>query len=379
MRDTIKRAFPLYILLFVYLLINTLMRFTSLRNIYVTIFNPLLLLSLAIITYFLTDGFRNRNRNKYLKRQNVIIIIVGYCIIYYLSGLIFGFLKNGYSLSLKGIISNFISLFTVVLFKEYIRYRLLCVSKKSLNIYLTTLIFILLDIDFYYILDINNSINLLDYIFSTIVPIIILNITLTYLAIKVNLTANLLYRAVITGIMLFSPIIPNHAWIVTNFSYLVILILLIASIDYLSLLDDRKSRKRELKKEKGTWIFLVIAFIFIFFVIGVFKYQPIAIMSNSMYDYFARGDAVIIEKIRGDEVKKVKIGDVIHYRHNGTYITHRVIDIQNNGDSYIYHTKGDNNETSDNWDIYETDINGIIRYRIKYLGWPSVWLYELLS
>ena len=47
--------------------------------------------------------------------------------------------------------------------------------------------------------------------------------------------------------------------------------------------------------------------------------------------------------------------------------------------SYIFYTKGDNNEFVDNWEVYEDDIIGVVKFRIKYLGWPSVLLNDLLS
>ena len=379
MRDTSKRLLPLYVTLIIYLLINTFIMFTSLNKIYITIINPLFLLLIAILTHFLTTGFRNRNRNKYSKRQNVLIIVIGYCLIYYLSGLFFGFVKNSYSLSIWGIISNFISFFTIVIFQEFIRYKLVSVTKKKYVLYLITLLFIMIDVDFHYLVNIDSSVMMFRYVLESVVPIVILNITLTYLAYRVSLTATLLYRGVLTAITLFSPILPNHEWIVTNFLYLMMLMFLVISIDYLTMLDDRRTRKRELRSEKSSWGFFALALLFILFVIGVFKYQPIAIMSDSMYDYFARGDAVVIEKLNADEKKNIKVGDILHYRHENTYITHRVIKIEERDGSYVFFTKGDNNDDPDNWEVYESDINGIIRFRIKYVGWPSVWLYELLS
>ena len=379
MDKTKIKVLSLYTVLIIYLIINSFIKFTSFNKLYIKIINPLFLFLIALLTYLFTNGFKNRNRNKYSKRQTIIIIVIGYCIVYYLSGLIFGFLKNGYSLNLKGIISNFFSFYTIIVFEEYIRYRMVSVSKKNWNLFFITILFILINIDFNYLLNINSSILVFRYVLDTVLPIVLLNITLTYLTYKVDFISNLLYRSSITIITLFSPIIPNHEWIITDFLYLVLLIIFIISIDYLNLLEDRRPKRKELKNERQFWILFVFAFIFILFMIGMFKYQPIAIMSNSMYDYFARGDAVIIEKLNTEEKKNIKVGDIIHYKHDNTYITHRVIyKIENNG-VYTFYTKGDNNEVVDSWEVNEDDINGIIRLKIKYLGWPSVWLNELLT
>ncbi len=373
-----KKNWPLYAVLVLYLAISVIMSFTPFSKIYIDVLNPLILIAIALFFYFFTRDYHNRNHNKYGKMQNVIIVIIAYCLIYYLSGLVFGFAKNSYSLSWKGIISNFYSFFTIAVLEEYLRHKL-AISNKKASLFLITSLFVLLNIDFKYLFGITAWSDLILYVFSNIVPLIILNITLTYLAIRVNFTSHLLYRLVITAIMLFSPIIPNHEWIITNLLYLLVLAFVVSSVDYLVIREDKRTRKRELRSEKSVWALYLFTALFILFMIGVFKYQPIAIMSDSMYDYFARGDAVIIEKLDSDEIHKLEVGDVIYYHHENTYITHRIIDVEDDGSTYIFHTKGDNNELMDDWEVYEEDIAGIIRVRLKYLGWPSVWLYELMK
>lgn len=379
MSDALKRVIPIYIVLVVYLFVNFLIKYTSLAKFYILFLNPLFLLLISILVYFITDGFRIRNRNKYSKSQNVIIIILGYCFLYYLSGLIFGYLKNGYSLTINGIFCNFISYFLIVIFKEYIRYRLICSSKSFSNLFVITLLFILLDIDFNYFLEIDNIVSIFNYFLGDIIPIIIMNIISTYLIYRIGSIPNYIYRGFIAGVTLFSPIIPNLEWIVSDFFLLVLLVVLIFSVDHLVDLEDR--RKKRVKKENSFtfWIFLVFAAVFILFMIGVFKYQPIAILSDSMKDYYARGDAVVIEKIDEEDINIIDKGDIIYYKYDGKYITHRVIDIKVENDYYVFYTKGDNNDIVDPWEVGENDIIGIVRFRVKYIGWPSVWLYELLS
>ena len=115
------------------------------------------------------------------------------------------------------------------------------------------------------------------------------------------------------------------------------------------------------------------------FIVGCFKYQPIAVLSNSMKDYYSRGDIVIVEKISTDDIENIKEKDILYYRYGDKYITHRVYDIKEKEGKLIFFTKGDNNNDVDPWVVNEEDIHGVVRMKIKYLGWPTVWVYELLS
>jgi len=381
MSNTVKRLFYIYIFLFIYMVINCLIKFTSLAKIYISILNPLFLFFICALSYYLTKGFQIRNRNKYSKRQNVIIIVIGYFLIYYLSGLVFGFLKNGYSLSINGIITNFISYFLIVIFKEYIRYKIIFSTKKKFNLILVTIFFILLDIEFNYLIGMNDSISVFEYFFKDIVPIIIMNITSTYLIYKIDFICDFLYRGVLVGISLFSPILPDHQWIISNFLLICLLLVLVFSIDHLVDLEDKRKRKREIKKENPyvTWFMFFVVFIFILFIIGFFKYQPIAILSDSMKNYYSRGDVVVVEKINRDDVNLIKMNDIIYYKHDNKYITHRVVDIKLEDNLYKFYTKGDNNASIDDWEVRESDLIGIVKFKIKFLGWPSVWFYELMN
>lgn len=379
MSDTRKRLIPIYIFLFIYFIINFFISFTT-SKLFLYL-SPLLLLFISLVTYYITKGFNIRNRNKYAKNQNVIIIIISYCIIYYLLGLIFGFLKNGYSLSISGIVQNFITYFSVVLLKEYIRYRMIFTTKKKTNLVLITGLFILLDIEFNSLFRINSGISGFEYLFKDLVPIIITNITSSYLIYRIGSLPNYIYRGILSGIVLFSPIIPNLNWLVNNLFLLILLIILVFSIDYLVDLEEKRIRKRKIKQGNtlSTYCLFGITIIFVLFVVGIFKYQPIAILSNSMKGSFSKGDAVIVEKIDKDDLSRIKKDDVIYYKYDGRYITHRVIEIEKVNDSYIFYTKGDNNLTNDDWKVHGYMVEGIICFSVKYVGWPSVWLNSLVK
>ena len=113
--------------------------------------------------------------------------------------------------------------------------------------------------------------------------------------------------------------------------------------------------------------------IIILLVSGIFKYQIVAIASNSMKPIYEKGDAVIIEK---KNPNKIKEQDILVFKKNNTYITHRVIEIIKNENNYNFITKGDNNKELDKYKVPENEVIGTVKYIIKYLGFPTIWLNE---
>ena len=71
--------------------------------------------------------------------------------------------------------------------------------------------------------------------------------------------------------------------------------------------------------------------------------------------------------------------DILVYNVSGGIVTHRVIEIVEKNGKRIFHTKGDNNETDDKIDILEQDVKGVVRYVVKYIGYPTIWFNELLE
>ena len=119
----------------------------------------------------------------------------------------------------------------------------------------------------------------------------------------------------------------------------------------------------------------LIAFllVIIFLVSGLFSYKMIAIGSDSMNPIYYRGDAVIYQKTDAQNIKK---GDILVFEYNSSVITHRVVNIINNGGTLYFQTKGDNNEKADLELVNEDNVLGKVRYIVKYVGYPTVWLNE---
>ena len=83
-----------------------------------------------------------------------------------------------------------------------------------------------------------------------------------------------------------------------------------------------------------------------------------------------RGDILLIRKVSPENIN---IGDVIvFHRSNNTNdipVVHRIIDKWEMKGEYVYKTNGDNNIPPDSWIVYESNIKGVVVFRIPHIGW----------
>ena len=126
--------------------------------------------------------------------------------------------------------------------------------------------------------------------------------------------------------------------------------------------------------------FLSISIILICFVLGLFKYKPMAILSNSMVPTYSRGDIVIFSKPNKKELENIQIYNIIVYRLDNMIVAHRIVNIEkNNKGEVLYTTKGDNNLTVDSKKVTNEQIIGIVKTVVHFIGYPTVWLNDVFS
>ena len=154
-------------------------------------------------------------------------------------------------------------------------------------------------------------------------------------------------------------------------------LLIFLFVSYENIIRISKKSRKEIESESPIKslpiIFLVI--ILACFVIGIFPYKPVAVTSNSMYPEFARGSVLIIKTYNQDEIK---LNDIIEYELNGNLIVHRVVGVEKEIFENYYITKGDNNPNVDLLPVAQSQIRGIVKFKIPYLGYPSVLFSEIL-
>ncbi len=58
-------------------------------------------------------------------------------------------------------------------------------------------------------------------------------------------------------------------------------------------------------------------------------------------------------------------------------IVHRIYRTFSLDGETVYQTKGDYNENADNWIVEKSDITGVVKLRVLWIAWPSVYINEI--
>lgn len=107
-----------------------------------------------------------------------------------------------------------------------------------------------------------------------------------------------------------------------------------------------------------------------------FRYRFIVIATESMTGSIDKGDAVIYEDFKGQFVEE---GDVIVFLLNDRVTVHRVMEITYIDGEKRYFTKGDANDDWDNGFVTDELVLGVVKAKLPYFGYPTLWLRGLFE
>lgn len=352
------------------------------NNFYFKVINPVFWGGLFAFSFvFFKEDYVNK-KYRFDILVNMIISVIIFFIVYYLVGFISGFQKTPYDNSLKGILINLWSYGTVIFFQEYIRKVLVNRSGRNLKItWLVGIVFIAFELGKVLVsYDFSNFEKVFQFLFISLFPIIAKNLMATYVVYKGDFLPSVVYRFALELYQFVVPFMPSFNWFLTSVINIVLPVLV--TVKSYKLIEKKEDKSVYRKSLKHNYITIPILAIFLgisILVSGVFDYQMISIASNSMNPVFYRGDAVILKKLSKDEIKKIKIGDILVFESDNIIVVHRVIDkkITVNG-SYLYETKGDNNNAPDRDLVEPESVIGRMEAGIKFIGYPSLWLQEWL-
>ena len=161
----------------------------------------------------------------------------------------------------------------------------------------------------------------------------------------------------------------------------ILLVLPIALMSFFDLLYEKRVRVARKKKSKLGVVFSVIAIAlmlsFVLLITCQFRFGMVVIATESMTDEINPGDAVVYESYEYcDEIQE---GDVIVFEESGRRVVHRVtaINIVNGQRQYI--TKGDANDGLDAGYRTDSHVIGVVRFKVLYIGYPSLWLNNIMN
>ena len=350
---------------------------------YNLIINPIFWLIISISIYIRTGNNHGRFSKINENEKTILITTLFYLIINFMSGLIFGYTSNPYSNKVIPFLTNFWQIVIVIMGIEYTRSYVINENKNNkLFVILFTIIFILLEINFSKLFSsINDREELFKYVSSILLPLVFGNILYTYLTIKGSYKLVYIYRVIVEVTFLIVPILPNFDWFMIGIRGIIVPAIIYLVLKYTSNYKAVRARSNGRKKQNPLIYVPVfsIILIFVLFMAGIFIYEPIAVLSNSMNPVFYRGDVVIYRKVDNNKLKNIKKYNIIIYSKDGQAVVHRVVGKYIKDGEMYFITKGDANISNDLNPVSESQVIGVYQLSIKYIGYPSVWLNQIFN
>ena len=349
--------------------------------IFINIINPIFWI--GIITYYVYNKIylRFRQKNKYYLYSTIVSFL--YITVYFLLGIYFGFAKSPYNHHISSIIKNIYIQIIPIIGIELARTIIIIKNKENKKIiYLATIILILLEINYKTLIDtFQNKEEFFKYTCQIIIPTIINGMLYSYLTIKTRYITSLVYRVNTKLVTLLAPILPNLDWFVSSSVEILAptIIYLMYKYGFVKQREDTRHKKQNASYKINYIITIILSSLLICFMTGIFKYEPITILSNSMTPVITKGDVVIYKRLTTEQIKELPINAIILYTKQDRNIVHRIVKKIENGNNILFETKGDNNNKPDVELVKIEEIKGAYEFHIKYIGYPSVWLKYYFS
>lgn len=366
----------LYILEILLILVLLLALFVS------NIFNRTVLAIILFIFAFITKILIKRKKTSSIYKKQIICLMFGFAIIYiiifYLMGLYFGYYKSPTNFGIPTIVKFVLPLVVIIISSEEIRKKNI-VQNSKLSKILISISMILIDLFVYSgVYDVTKIDDMLTVLGFILFSSIACNLLYNYITIRYSSIGVIVYRMITTLYVYFVPYIPDvylffRTFLRMLYPYIMYLILeyTYSKTNYASQYINRK------KNVVFTTISLVVTAVIIALISCQFRWGVLVIGSGSMTGTINKGDVIIYESYLNNNI--LKSGEVIVFEKDGVQIVHRIIDIVNFKDEVKYYTKGDANKIQDDGYITSNDIKGIVKLKISYIGYPSLWVREIFK
>lgn len=340
----------------------------------------LLLPAAVLIPLFI----KKRNILSINKNQVLIIITVIallYVMVYYLTGLSFGFYKNLYRLNLNNFFKYFLPTAAIIAFTEIIRFVLSAQNDRlaSALCYLSCVVADMLICS--NIPAVTSFARFMDLVAGALFPALISNLLYNYLSKRYGLYPNLVFRAITVLHAYTFSVKSAISESLVNFFRLLLPIAIYLFIDALY----EKKRRYALQNTSKFWrvmskiltvIVLIIMIGTVMLISNQFYYGAYVIATDSMTGELNKGDIAIYESYRDQIIIE---GQVIVFEKYDSMIVHRVAKIEIINGITRYYTKGDTNEDLDVGFITDSDIKGLVNLKLPYFGYPTIWVRSLFE
>ena len=332
---------------------------------------------LAVLTRIVV---RKRTSSSINKREVLLLSSlfgILYVVLIEMTGLVFGFYKNPYFVNAKTLFTTVIPIAIIIVAGEIIRSTLIEQKSRlaSIMAFLSCLLAELLA--FSNLAGIVNFNLFMDMVGLTLFPAISANVYYHYISKNFGMFPNIAFRIISTLYVYFIPNVTamEDALLACIKIFIPFVLLFIFSSLY------SKRKKNAVKKESKLGVIATVLSVAFFASVAMliscqFRFAAIVIATESMTGHINKGDVIVYEKY---DDQKIKEGQVVVFLRDESKIVHRVVKIEKIGGEVRYTTKGDANEVEDDGYITDADIVGLTDVKISYIGYPTLWLRELLE
>ena len=335
----------------------------------------LLLPAAILIPYFIKKRpILSINKNQVLLILTVIALL--YLMAFYLSGIKFGYYKNPYMFVGSNIWRFFLPIATIIVCTEIVRYVLMAQKDFLTRVlcYFSCLIADMLIVS--NIPSVNSFNHFMDLIAGALFPAILGNFLYNYIAKRYGMYPNIVFRAVTILHAYTFSVTSGIEESIINLVRLFLPIIIYLFIDALfekkvRYAIERVSRFWKIVSAVLTTVALLIMLGVVMLISNQFHYGSLVIATESMTGEFNKGDIVLFEKYDNQVIEE---GQVIVFEKSNSMIIHRVVDIEIINGVARYYTKGDANEDNDMGYITESNIVGVISFKLPYFGYPTLWM-----
>ena len=314
------------------------------------------------------------------KRQVLLVTtaIALVCVmIYFLSGIKFGFYKNPYGLiSFKNFLNFFLPITVIIVCSEKLRYVLMSQKDKLAHVlcYFSLVVADMLIVS--NIPSVTSFNRFMDLMAVSFLPAILSQLLFNYLSKRYGMYPSLVFRLITTLYAYTFTIKSGVENSIVSFFKLLIPIVTYLFIDALY----EKKRRRALGNVSRVWkvlsVALTVAVIIIMagsvmLVSNQFKYGSLVIATESMTGEINKGDVIFFEEY---DKQTIEEGTVIIFEDHDVLVVHRVVEIEIINGNVHYYTKGDANEDNDVGFRTTSDIVGLVRYKLPMVGHVTLWM-----
>ena len=331
---------------------------------------------------------RQQIKSHYKDQVKIIMIVLGlmYLGVFYATGLYFELVKSKILFSFNTIIKIIAPITIGIIAAESIRETFIhqefpiTIKTKKINLspLFTFISMIIIDLLMY-----NGSISfdslddLLTIVGYVLFASISSNLLFNYISIRYDKRGIIIYRLITTLFPYIIPVVPQIYTFFESFLKMLYPYVMYVIIEKLFAKNEFAVSYGAQKKEFIlNTILMIITAGLIMLISCQFKYGIMVIGSDSMTGTLNEGDAIIFEKYEGQELEE---GRVIIFDYNGIQTIHRINKILKVNGVYHYYTKGDANKKIDEGYRTNSDIYGIVKLRIKYLGYPTLWIRGMFN